>query len=88
MTTNREVYEGKILETLIKNSERLAVLEQKLDTLDNKFEQRLGDLDNKFEQKISSIDMKLNLLLGIVSTVALGVLAALYSQPLINALIN
>ncbi len=77
MTTNREVYEGKILETLIKNNERLAVVEQKIDVL-----------DNKFEQKINRMDMKLNLLLGIVSTVALGILAALYSQPLINALVT
>ena len=50
MTTNREVYEGKILETLIKNNERLAVVEQKIDVL-----------DNKFEQKINRMDMKLNL---------------------------
>lgn len=73
MTTDREVYEGKILETLIKNSERLAVLEQKIHTLDNKFDK---------------LDTKINWLFGAVFAVGFGILATLYSQPIINALNN
>ena len=86
MTANREVYEAKILETLIKNSERLAVVEQKLNLLDEKFEQKFEAIDQKFEAKFNKLDMKLNLLLGMVSTVSLGILATLYSQPILNFL--
>lgn len=50
MTTNRDVYEGKILETLIKNSERLAVVEQKLDVLDQKFENKFNTLNQKIDE--------------------------------------
>ena len=75
MTTNREVYEGKILETLIKNSERLAVVEQKL-----------TNVEQKLDQRIDKVDAKLNWLLGLVATVGLGILASLYSQPILNAL--
>lgn len=42
MTTNRDVYEGKILETLIKNSERLAVAEQKLISIETKINWLFG----------------------------------------------
>lgn len=82
MTANREVYEGKILETLIKNSERLAVVEQKLNTLDEKFEARFESLDEKFNK----LDTKINWLFAAVFTVGLGILAALYTQPILNGL--
>lgn len=76
MTTNKEVYEGKILETLIKNSERLAVIETKVNQLETK-------LDNRF----NSVDAKLNWLFGAVFAVGVGILAALYAQPILNALV-
>ncbi|VEP17883.1 conserved hypothetical protein [Hyella patelloides LEGE 07179] len=75
MTTNREVYEGKILETLIKNSERLAVIENKVDHLETK-------LDDRFDR----LDAKLNWLFGAVFAVSAGILATLYVQPILNAL--
>ena len=77
MTTNREVYEGKILETLIKNSERLAVVEQKLELVEVK-------LDERFDK----LNTKINWLFGAVFAVGFGILATLYSQPIINALNN
>ena len=73
MTTNKEVYEGKILETLIKNSERLAVIETKV----NQLETRLDDRFNR-------VDAKLNWLFGAVFAVGAGILAALYVQPILN----
>ena len=75
MTTNKEVYEGKILETLIKNSERLAVIETKVDRLETK-------VDNYFER----LNNKINWLLGAIFAVGTGILAALYVQPILNAL--
>lgn len=75
MTTNKEVYEGKILETLIKNSERLAVVETKVNQLEIK-------LDNRFDR----LDAKLNWLFGAVFAVGAGILATLYVQPILNAL--
>lgn len=77
MTTNREVYEGKILETLIKNSERLAVVEQKLELVEVK-------LDERFDK----LNTKINWLFGAVFAVGFGILATLYSQPIVNALNN
>ena len=71
MTTNREVYEGKILETLIKNSERLAIVEQKIELLDTKFDK---------------LDSKINWLFGAVFAVGAGILATLYSQPIMSTL--
>ena len=75
MTTNREVYEAKILETLIKNSERLAVIETRINQLETK-------LDNRFDR----LNVKLNWLFGVLFAVGTGILAALYSQPILNAL--
>ncbi len=75
MTTNKDVYEGKILETLIKNSERLAVIETKLNQLETK-------LDNRFDR----LNGKINWLLGAIFAVGTGILAALYVQPILNRL--
>ena len=82
MTTNREVYEGKILETLIKNSERLAVVENKIEQLDTKIEQ----LDTKIDDRFERLDTKINWLFGAVFAVGAGILATLYVQPILNAL--
>ena len=71
MTANREVYEGKILETLIKNSERLAVIENKVEQLDT---------------KLAPLDAKLNWLFGAVFAVGAGILTTLYVQPILNTL--
>ncbi len=75
MTTNKEVYESKILETLIKNSERLAVIETKVNQLETK-------LDNRFDR----LNTKINWLFGAIFAVGTGILAALYVQPILNAL--
>ncbi len=75
MTTNKEVYEGKILETLIKNSERLAVVETKF-----------NELETKLENRFNRLDAKLNWLFGAVFAVGAGILATLYVQPILNAL--
>ncbi len=74
MTTNKEVYESKILETLIKNSERLAVIETKVNQLETK-------LDNRFDR----LNTKINWLFGAIFAVGTGILAALYVQPILGS---
>lgn len=69
MATNREVYEGKILETLIKNSERLAVVEQKLIILD---------------QKIDSVETKVDSYKLYFITIIIGIVINIFSQPIVN----
>ena len=46
MTANREVYEGKILETLIKNNERLAVNEKEVQDI----KQILTNIDSRLTE--------------------------------------
>ena len=84
MTTNREVYEGKILETLIKNSERLAVLEQKIDGVDNRLtnvENRLTNVENRLtnvENQLTNVENRLTeieKLLGWLRIIGGGVVA-------------
>ena len=82
MTANREVYEGKILETLIKNSERLAVIENRVNQLETKLDERFDLVNNRFDR----LDAKLNWLFGAVFAVGAGILATLYVQPILNAL--
>ncbi len=113
-SSNREVYEGKILETLVKNSERLAVVEHKLTEVksevkkvDSKLENidsrlvnvetevkavraDLKELDNRVTGQIQELDRKLssklNWLFTILVGIGGGILATLYSQPILNAL--
>ena len=54
--TTPQVYEGKILETLIKNSERLAIVEQKLIVIEQKFDQKIVTLDQKIEKLDTKVD--------------------------------
>ncbi|MGK7916149.1 MAG: hypothetical protein AB4038_11520 [Prochloraceae cyanobacterium] len=127
MTNAKETYEAKILETLIKNSERLAVVETKLtfvetgvetlqqqvDRLDSRLglvetkltgldtrvetlQQQVDNLDSRLglvETKLTGLDTtvkqvnsKLNWLFGAVFAVGAGILATLYSEPILSAL--
>ena len=89
MTDNREVYEGKILETLIKNSDRLAVVENKIEQLDTKIKQldtKIERLDTKIDARFEQLNGKINWLFGAVFAVGAGILATLYVQPILNAL--
>ena len=81
---NQNTYEAKILETLIKNSERLAVIETKLKVVETEVKQvktNLKELDIKLNSKI-------NWLFGAVFAVGASILAALYAQPILTALNN
>ena len=127
MTNAKESYEAKILDKLIGNSERLAVIEltvtqikgevealdNKVEALDNKVEDldnKVEDLDNKVETlesevsklstgqteitsrlskvegKIERISSNQNVFFTILIGIGTGILATLYSQPILNAL--
>lgn len=72
---NQDTYEAKILETLIKNAERLAIVETEL--------KQVKESITKVDNKISS---KLNWLFGAVFAVGASILAALYVQPILTVL--
>lgn len=74
---NQETYESKMLETLIKNAERLAIVETEL----KEVKQNLKELDNKLNSKI-------NWLFGAVFAVGASILAALYVQPILTVINN
>ena len=77
ISPNRELlYEGKILETLIKNSERLAILEQKLIILD----QKIVTLD----QKIDKVDAKVDSYKWYFITIIIGIIINIFSQPIVS----
>ena len=134
MTNAKESYEAKILDKLIGNSERLAVIElsvtqikgevktldnkvevldNKVEVLDNKVEvldNKVEVLDNKVEVlnsevsklstgqtkmtsrlsrvegKIERISSNQNVFFTILIGIGTGILATLYSQPILNAL--
>ncbi len=102
-SSNREVYEGKILETLVKNSERLAVVEFQLTDVKSevkKINSKVENIDSRLvnvETEVKAIrtdlkeldnklSSKLNWLFTILVGIGGGILATLYSQPILNAL--
>jgi len=106
MTNAKESYEAQILDKLIGNSERLAVIEltvtqtkaeikvlnNKVEVLDNKVEvldnkvEKLNSRLSKVEEVIEQIDSKQNIFFTILAGIGTGILATLYSQPILNAI--
>ena len=75
MTNAKESYEAKILETLINNNRELGEIKKELETMKT-------SIDDRFKK----IDSKLNWVLGAVFAVGTGILAAIYSAPILTAL--
>ena len=119
MTNAKESYEAKILEKLIDNSERLAIIETKLievqggiknldfqvenlNTSVNNFNTEVKQIDSKLsetqkeiefrfsgiEERINKINDKQNWFFTILASIGTGILATLYSQPILTALSN
>ncbi len=95
MVTNaKESYEAKILEKLIDNSEKLAVIGaefaqvkvdiRSLNTEVNVLNSRMSGL----EEKIDKINSKQNWFFTILAGIGTGILATLYSHPILTALSN
>lgn len=76
MTTqeSKQQYEGAILNQLIKNSERLAVVEKDIS--------QLKDDVSYMKPKVESIDKALGSIKWILVTIGLAIVANIFSQPI------
>lgn len=75
-TESKQQYEGAILQQLIKNSERLVVVEQDMSQL----KQDMAYV----KPKVDSIDKTLGVIKWVLVTMALSITANIFSEP-INA---
>ncbi len=77
---SKQQYEGAILQQLIKNSERLVIVEQDIAQLKK---------DVAFiKPKVESIDNTLGAIKWILVTIALAIIANIFSQPITSRLFN
>ena len=83
MTTqeSKQQYEGAILQQLIKNSERLVVVENDIAQLKNDVNQLKTDI-SYIKPKVESIDKTLGVIKWILVTIALAIVANIFSQPI------
>ena len=99
MTNAKESYEAKILDKLIENSEKLAVngselsqVKVEIKNLSNEVKainSRLTKVEEKIngvEETIKQINSKQNWFFTILAGIGTGILATLYSQPILNGL--
>ncbi len=78
-TPRTEAYESGILAQLIKNAERLAVIESQISQM------------NPEVQKISELEKKVNVIYGslkwvftMLGTILIAIVANIFSQPILN----
>ncbi len=84
----KQQYEGAILNQLVKNAEKLAVIELKFRQIEPKIE-KIGVLEEKIEnveQKVDKIYSALSTLKWISVTIAIGVIINIFSQPILSRL--
>ena len=74
-TESKQQYEGAILQQLIKNSERLAIVEQDITQL----KEDVGYM----KPKVESIDKTLSSIKWVLITIALAMIANIFSQPIL-----
>lgn len=73
-TESKQQYEGAILQQLIKNSERLVVVEQDMSQL----KQDMAYV----KPKVDSIDRTLGVIKWVLVTIALSITANIFSEPI------
>jgi hypothetical protein len=76
---SRQQYEGAILQQLIKNSEKLAVIEFETTTIKT----QINKIDT-IEQKIDYVYKSLKWLFGLLGAILVAVIANLLSQPVLS----
>ena len=79
-TESKQQYEGAILQQLIKNSERLVIVEQDISQL----KQDMAVV----KPKVENIDNTLGTIKWILVTIALAIVANIFSQPITSWLFN
>ncbi|VEP18042.1 conserved hypothetical protein [Hyella patelloides LEGE 07179] len=80
---SKQQYEGAILQQLIKNSERLVVVEQDTSQLKEDLSQLKQDMAY-VKPKVENIDKTLGVIKWILVTIALSIIANIFSEQ-INA---
>lgn len=78
---SKQQYEGAILAQLIKNSERLVIVEQKIEKLTKDVSQLKEDMAY-VKPKIENIDQTLGTIKWILVTIGLAIVANIFSQPI------
>ncbi|MEM7591274.1 MAG: hypothetical protein AAF383_07115 [Cyanobacteria bacterium P01_A01_bin.83] len=84
----KQQYEGAILNQLVKNAEKLAVIELKFRQVEPKIE-KISVLEEKIEaveQKVDKIYSALATLKWISITIGIGVIINIFSQPILGRL--
>ncbi|MEM8723520.1 MAG: hypothetical protein AAGE84_30270 [Cyanobacteria bacterium P01_G01_bin.39] len=84
----KQQYEGAILNQLVKNAEKLAVIELKFRQVEPKIE-KIGVLEEKIEaveQKVDKIYSALSTLKWISVTIGIEVVINIFSQPILSRL--
>ena len=79
---SKQQYEGAILQQLIKNSERLVIVEQDISQLKQDVSQLKQDV-GYIKPKIESIDKTLGSIKWVLVTIALAIIANIFSQPIL-----
>ena len=85
-TESKQQYEGAILQQLIKNSERLVIVED-ISQLKQDMAQLRLDIE-LIKPKVESIDRTLGTVKWILVTIALAIVANIFSQPITSWLFN
>ena len=78
-TPRTEAYESGILAQLIKNAERLAVIESQIAQMSPEI-QKISEL----EKKVNVIYGSLKWLFTMLGTILLAIVANIFSQPILN----
>ena len=82
----KQQYEGAILNQLVKNAEKLAVIEFDLNQLKPKLDKIdvLEDKVDNLEEKVDKIYSTLGTVKWISVTIGIGVIINIFSQPIIS----
>ena len=81
-TESKQQYEGAILQQLIKNFEHFAIVEQDIAQLKEDVSQ-LKENVGYMKPKVESIDNTLNSIKWVLVTIALAMIANVFSQPIL-----
>lgn len=84
-TESKQQYEGAILQQLIKNSERLVVVEQGISQLKQDVSQLKNDM-TYIKPKVESIDKTLGTIKWILASIGLAIVANIFTEPINNLL--
>ncbi|MEL6439295.1 MAG: hypothetical protein AAFQ80_08600 [Cyanobacteria bacterium J06621_8] len=84
----KQQYEGAILNQLVKNAEKLAVIESEFKQIKPKIDKIdfLEQKVDKIEQKVDKIYSALATLKWISVTIGIGVVVNIFSQPILSRL--